>query len=74
MSCNQSVGIWCYRVQAYSAHHMTGQLTERQSVEARNMTLFGQLADHEDNRQPSQNNHIIKVWIPGSFIEQRAGR
>ena len=74
MSCNQSVGIWCYQVQAYSAHHMTGQLTERQGVEARNMTLLGKLADQEDSRLPSQNNHLIEVWMPGSFIEQRAGR
>ena len=29
------------------------------------------MADREDGRQAPQNNHLIGVWIPGSFIDQR---
>ena len=29
------------------------------------------LADSEDGRLMPQNNHLIWVWMPGSFIEQR---
>ena len=35
------------------------------------MTLFGNLADLEDDRLISQNNHLIGVWMPGSFTEHR---
>ena len=34
------------------------------------MTLFGKLEDREDGRLMSQNNHLVGVWILGSFIEQ----
>ena len=37
------------------------------------MTLFGKLADREDDRLMSQNNHLIGVWMPDSFIKQREG-
>ena len=37
------------------------------------MTLFRKLADREDDRLMSQNNHLVEVWMPGSFIEQRGG-
>ena len=30
-----------------------------------------ELADQEDGRLVPQNNHLIGVWMPGSFIEQR---
>ena len=40
-----------------------------QSVEARNMTLFRKPADQEDGRLMSQNNHLVRVWMPDSFIE-----
>ena len=43
----------------------------RQGVEARSITLFRELADGEDGRLMSQNNHLIGVWMPGSFIDQR---
>ena len=46
---------------------------KRRGVEARNMTLLGKLADGEDGRLMSQNNHLIGVWMPVSFIEQRWG-
>ena len=35
------------------------------------MTLFGKLAYQEDGRLMSQSNHLIWVWIPVSFINQR---
>ena len=43
----------------------------RRGVEVRNVTLFGKTTDQEDGRLMSQNNHLIQVWMPGSFIEQR---
>ena len=49
---------------------MTGQLTERQSIKARNMILFRKLADQEDGRIMSQNDDHTGVWMPGSIIEQ----
>ena len=48
----------CYRVQAHSVCHMTGQLTKRRGVEARKTTLFRKPADGEDGRLMSQNNHL----------------
>ncbi|CAN0538592.1 unnamed protein product, partial [Rangifer tarandus platyrhynchus] len=38
------------------------------SVGAR--SLFGKLADQEDGRLMFQNNHLVWVWVPGSFTEQ----
>ena len=39
------------------------------------MTLFGKPADGEDDRLMSQKkkNHLIGIWMPVSFIEQRGG-
>ena len=37
------------------------------------MTLLGKLADGEDGRLISQNNHLIRVWIQDSFIDQVGG-
>ena len=48
-------------------------INPRRGVEARNMTLFGKPADREDGRVKSQNNHLIGVWMPVSFIAQRWG-
>ena len=36
------------------------------------MTLFGKLVD-QDDRTMSQNNHLVSIWMPTSFIEQRRG-
>ena len=44
-------------------------MNQTQGDEARNTTLFGELADQEDGRLISQNNHRVGVWMPGSFIE-----
>ena len=49
---------------------MKDQLTQRRGVEARNLSLFGELADQEDGKLMSQNNHFVGVWMPGSFIEK----
>ena len=35
--------------------------------------LVGELADQEDGRLKSQNNHLVMVWISGSFMDQRCG-
>ena len=41
----------------------------RWGVEARNTTLFGKSADWEDGRLVPQNNHLVGVWMPRSFVE-----
>ena len=61
---------FCYQIQAHSVGHMTGQLAERWDVEARNTTLFRKPADWEDDRLMSRNIHLIRVWMPVSFIER----
>ena len=45
--------------------------SKKRGAEARNTTLFGKLADREDGRLMPQNNHLVGVWIPGSFMDQR---
>ena len=35
------------------------------------MTLFGKLADGEDGRLMSPKHHLLRVWMPVSFREQR---
>ena len=42
---------------------------ERGGVDAWNMTLFRNLAYREDGRLMSQSNHLVGVWMPGSFID-----
>ena len=34
-------------------------------------TFIGEPANREDGRLVPQNNHLIWVWLPGSFIDQR---
>ena len=46
-------------------------IPERKDTEARNTTLFGKPADWEDGILMSWNKHLVRVWMPGSFIEQR---
>ena len=29
----------------------------------------GELADQEDGRLAPQNNHLVGVWMPASFVE-----
>ena len=44
--------------------------SERRGVEAKK-TLIGESADGEDGRLVPQNNHLIGVWMSGSFMDQR---
>ena len=46
---------------------------ERRVVEAENTTLFRELADREDVKLAPQNNHLIRVWMPGSFYREMGG-
>ena len=48
----------------------TGQIARRCGFGSRNTILFRKPADWEDGRLVSQNNHLIRVWVPVSFIEQ----
>ena len=34
------------------------------------MTLFRKLADKEDGRLTPENNHLVGVWMPDSFMGQ----
>ena len=43
----------------------------RQNIEARNTTSFRKPADIEDGRLVSPKSHLLGVWMPASFIEQR---
>lgn len=36
-------------------------------------TLMGKLADWEDGKLTSQNNHLVGGWMPRSFMDQRWG-
>ena len=29
--------------------------------------------DREDDRLEPQNNHLVRAWLPGSFMDQRLG-
>ena len=35
------------------------------------VTLFRKSADRQDGRLGSKSNHLIRVWMPVSFIEKR---
>ena len=37
-------------------------------------TLFRKLVGCEVGKLVFQNNHLVGVWVPGSFMDQRAGR
>ena len=52
-----------------------GQANESETwaVETRNMPLFVKLADQEDVRLMPLNNHLSRVWMPGSCIDQSWG-
>ena len=64
---------------ATSAHTAESKLTllttwqtresKRWGVEARNTTLFRKLANWKDGRLESQSNHLVRVWMPGSFMK-----
>ena len=43
--------------------------SKRRGVQAKNTTLFGNLANWEDGRLMSRNSHLVEVWMPGSVIE-----
>ena len=44
--------------------------SKKRGVEGRK-TLIGEPADREDGRLVPQNHHLIGVWMPGSFIDQK---
>ena len=50
------------------------QLTERQGVEARNMTVLRKPADQEDGRLLSQNNHLTGTLSARFFSRTEMGR
>ena len=59
-------------VRPCSAHCMRGQWeSEGRGIKARDMTVFGRLADPEVGRLMSQNIHFVWVWIPVSFMDQK---
>ena len=58
-------------VQAHSVHCTTGPWIQETKCWGREETLVGELVDQQDSRLEPQNNHLIGVWMPGSFIDQR---
>lgn len=63
----------CYLIQAHSAYCKASQLTVSLMLRQGMLTLFRKPAEKEDSRLMSQNNHLIRVQMTGSFIEQRWG-
>ena len=61
----------CYRVRACSAHHTTGQWIWETRCWGKEETLSEESANREDGRLAPQNNHLMGVWMPNSFIDQR---
>ena len=45
----------------------------RDEVLRQEETLVGELADQQDGRLAPQNNHLIGVWMPSSFMDQTLG-
>ena len=43
----------------------------RDKVLRQGRTLIREPADREDGKLVPQNNHLIGVWMPGPFIDQR---
>ena len=60
--------------QAHSACHMISQRIKETRCWERNMTLFREPADQEDGRLKSQNNHLVRTWMSGSFMDQDVER
>lgn len=60
------------RDQACSAHHDRRWICARWGDEARKITLFKK-ADQDNGRLVPQNNHLVKAWLPGSFLDERWG-
>ena len=52
---------------------MTGQWIWETRGWGKEETLIREPADQEDGKLAPQNNHLIGVWMPGSFIDQRWG-
>ena len=52
-------------------HDRPMNLRDIRDVEARDVTFSRKLDDLEDGRLMSQNNHLVGVWMPGSFMVQR---
>ena len=48
-------------------------VNRRGGAEARNRTLYGKPADQEGGRLVSLINHLMRVWMPVSFIAERGG-
>ena len=55
-------------------HDRPMNLRDRRDVEARDVKVgwpSRKWDDLEDSRLLSQNNHLVGVWMPGSFMDQR---
>ena len=60
---------YCYRVQARSAHCTIGQWIQEMKCWDKEETFIRELADWEASRLAPQNNHLLGVWLPGSFTD-----
>ena len=59
-----------YRVQAHSAFRRIGRWMGEARYWGKEETLIWEPNDRENGRLASQNNDLIRVWMPGSFIDQ----
>ena len=63
---------FCFQVQTLFARPRMGQWIWETICWVTEETSFGELADGEDDgRLTPQNNHLLRVWMPGSLINQR---
>ena len=42
--------------------------SEKRRVKTKKGTVFGELTDKKQVRRAPQNNHLVRVWMPGCFV------
>lgn len=61
----------CYKLALLTPQ--TVQWIQEKRFWGKKQTLIWEPPDWEDGRLAPQNNHLIKAWLPGSFLDQRWG-
>ena len=76
LASQEQQGSWlakpnCYQVQAPSVRCITRQWIPETSCWSKEGTLIGEPAGQEDGRLSPQNYHLVRAWLPGSFMDLR---
>ena len=64
-----TTGSHCFGVQVLSPYDRP--MNQRWGVDAKNMTLLRKLTDQEHGTLLSQNNNLIRVWMPFFFLNRK---